>query len=119
MPIGQAARANDPRTPAEANGRRWLLFVLSLLVLLGFGSWAGYSAWRRGDELARIETNGTEKNSTGSEKSPTDVPGGQESRVASDQDDAVARVGHDDKPAPGDDQADDASVIERSRRSIG
>lgn len=109
MPIGQAARANDPRTPAEANGRRWLLFVLSLLVLLGFGSWAGYSAWRRGDELARIDTNGTEKNSTGSEKSPTDVPGGQESRVASDQDDAVARVGHDDKPAPGDDLADDAS----------
>ena len=56
-PVVSAARASGPNAPAEANDRRWLLFVLSLLVLLGFVSWAGYSAWRRGAAVEQNDSN--------------------------------------------------------------
>jgi hypothetical protein len=94
--------------PAEASGRRWLLFVLSLLVLFGFGSWAGYSAWRRGDGIARIETNASQKGSTSSEELRADLPSGQDSRPVKGKDDGAAQAGPDDKPTPADGQANDA-----------
>ncbi|HVC96908.1 MAG TPA: hypothetical protein VND64_24730, partial [Pirellulales bacterium] len=91
-----------------------MVFVLSLLVLLGFGSWAGYTAWRRNaavarnGDVARSGANPSEKGPTNSEARHDESPAGQDSQPDRGNDDGAAPEGHDGESLPNE-QADDAS----------
>ncbi|HEV3023300.1 MAG TPA: hypothetical protein VGX76_12570, partial [Pirellulales bacterium] len=97
-----AAPSSAPATPSSAPAReregRWLLFILSLLVLIVFGTLAGYSVWRRGGTVAQ-----------------SDALGGAAPKKQSDAD--SDRAAQEDNKDRTNDQADSAK--ESSRKGDG